>query len=91
MRLRNINPLGTVDLPLIGREGEPLGEEGVGCLEPGEIFEVDDELGEALLEQVGNYERADRATRKKAAAPAAADTTTTAAADVDEPGEGEGE
>jgi hypothetical protein len=44
MRLRNTNPLGQVDLPLIGRQGEPLGEEGVGCLEPGEVFEVDDAL-----------------------------------------------
>lgn len=44
--LRNINPLGQVDLPLIGRqEGEDsptLGEHGVGCLEPGEVFEVDE-------------------------------------------------
>lgn len=39
--LRNINPLGQVDLRLVGREGEPLGEEGSGCLEPGEVFEID--------------------------------------------------
>ena len=45
MRLRNVNPLGEVDLPLIGRS-----------LEAGEEFEVDDETGAALLEQVGNYE-----------------------------------
>lgn len=48
VRLRNINPLGQVDLPLIGRqegEGWPtLGQHGVGCLEPGEVFEVDEEL-----------------------------------------------
>jgi hypothetical protein len=43
--LRNINPLGAVDLPLIGREEGPdlehYGTPGVGCLEPGEVFEVD--------------------------------------------------
>ena len=64
MRLRNTNPLGEVDLPLIG------------CtLAPGEEFEVDEELaghapsvtvdddgnetfdpGVGLLSQVGNYE-----------------------------------
>lgn len=56
MRLRNINPVGQVDLPLIGRQGEPFGEEGKGCLEAGEVFEIDDERGTALLEQAGNYE-----------------------------------
>lgn len=46
MRLRNINPLGAVDFPLLG------------CvLEAGEEFDVPDEQGAALLEQVGNYER----------------------------------
>jgi hypothetical protein len=100
MRLRNINPLGAVDLPLIRREGEPFGEHGVGCLEPGEVFEVDDEIGTALLEQVGNYELADkpapkprtarkRTTKKKADAPAKADTSTPADAGDDEPGKGE--
>lgn len=75
VRLRNINPLGQVDLPLVGREGDPLGEHGDGCLEPGEVFEVDEQLagrapsgtpgedgydpGEGLLAQVGNYELAD--------------------------------
>lgn len=58
--LKNINPLGRVDLPLIGRS-----------LEPGEEFEVSKELageaptfdddgnanpGSGLLAQVGNYE-----------------------------------
>lgn len=59
--LRNVNPLGGVDLPLIGRS-----------LEAGEEFEVTDEqagkapivnkdgevtdLGSGLLSQVGNYE-----------------------------------
>lgn len=56
MRLRNTNPVGQVDLPLIGRQGEPFGEEGSGCLERGEVFEIDDARGKKLLEQVGNYE-----------------------------------
>ena len=56
--LRNVNPLGQVDVPALQRQGEPLGTEGSGCLEPGEIFEVDAKLGKALLEQVGNYEPA---------------------------------
>lgn len=48
VRLRNVNPLGQVDLPLVGRQedesGSTLGVEGVGCLEPGEVFEIDAEL-----------------------------------------------
>lgn len=47
MRLRNISPLGQIDLPLIGR-----------ALEPGEVFEVDDAAGARLLEQPDNYEPA---------------------------------
>lgn len=70
--LRNINPIGQVDLPLIARQGEPLGQHGIGCLEPGEEFDVpatvagrapsgdpagdDYDPGEGLLAQVGNYE-----------------------------------
>lgn len=46
--LRNVNPLGAVDLPLIGRS-----------LEAGEEFEVPDEVAGRLLEQVGNYELVD--------------------------------
>lgn len=45
--LRNISPLGYLDLPLIRRVGEsdvPGGDEpGSGCLIPGEEFEVSDE------------------------------------------------
>lgn len=52
MRLRNINPLGDVDLPLIGRS-----------LTAGEEFDIDDDLGTALLEQVGNYEKAEKASK----------------------------
>ncbi|MGZ6788380.1 MAG: hypothetical protein ACXVGQ_00350 [Mycobacteriaceae bacterium] len=46
MRLRNTNPLGEVDLPLIGRS-----------LTAGEEFDISDEDGAALLEQAGNYEQ----------------------------------
>lgn len=42
--LRNINPLGQADVPILGRQGEPYGEPGVGCLEPGEVVEVPAEL-----------------------------------------------
>ncbi len=84
MQLKNVNPLGAVDLPLIGREGDngTYGEPdergyavrtpvpGSGCLEAGEVFEVSDEIGKALLEQVGNYEPATK-TEAKAASVAA--------------------
>ncbi len=43
--LRNINPLGAVDVPLLGR-----------TLEAGEQFDVPTSVAEQLLEQVGNYE-----------------------------------
>jgi hypothetical protein len=84
VRIRNVNPLGQVDLPLIGRQQDPVGETGSGCLEPGEEFDVAAEHAKILLEQVGNYERvivrrtpAKRAPKpKKAATPAVtADTT----------------
>jgi hypothetical protein len=44
-KLRNTNPLGQVDLPLLGR-----------TLEAGEEFEVTNDVAEHLLQQVGNYE-----------------------------------
>ena len=50
--LRNINPLGAVELPLIGR-----------TLAAGEEFEVPDSIAEQLLAQVGNYE-AVKSTKK---------------------------
>ena len=63
MKLRNVNPLGHIDLPLIGR-----------VLEPRETFEVPDAVGKELLKQVGNYELAEKpatpakkASRKQAA------------------------
>lgn len=71
VQLRNINPLGHVDLPLLRREGLEEAE-GVGCLNPGEVFDCPAELaghaptgtpgdegfdpGCGLLAQVGNYE-----------------------------------
>lgn len=48
IRLKNTNPLGQVDLPLIGR-----------ALGPGEEFDVPKEHADILLEQAGNYELAD--------------------------------
>lgn len=46
--LKNINPMGQVDVPVLGRQGEPFGEPGRGCLERGETVEVSDEVaGEA--------------------------------------------
>lgn len=66
VKLRNINPLGQVDLPLLRREGEPVGEPGAGCLEPGEVFECPADLADLLLEQTTNYERVTD-TKKKGA------------------------
>lgn len=66
MYLKNTNPLGQVDVPLLRRQGEPFGEEGSGCLEPGEVFECTEDVGKRLLEQVGNYERVSEAAAKKA-------------------------
>ncbi len=68
MKIRNINPLGRVDVPLLGRQGDIDGE-GAGCLEPGEIVDVPDAVAERLLEQTINFEAAEgepRRTRKAA-------------------------
>lgn len=46
MLLRNVNPLGAVEFPLIRR-----------VLEANEVFEVPDEVGAVLLLQVGNFEQ----------------------------------
>lgn len=43
--LRNINPIGDIDLPILGR-----------TIRAGEEFEVANEVAAVLLEQVGNYE-----------------------------------
>ena len=45
VRLRNTNPLGVIDLPLLGK-----------TLEAGEEFDCPSEHAKALLEQIGNYE-----------------------------------
>jgi hypothetical protein len=64
VKLRNVNPIGHVDLPLVGRSGdEYVGEEGIGCLEPDEVFEVTPEHAAILLQQIGNYEPADDAAK----------------------------
>lgn len=52
MRLRNINPYGAVEFPLLGR-----------VIDAGEVFEVPDDLGNVLLEQVGNYEQVQTAKK----------------------------
>jgi hypothetical protein len=62
VQLKNINPLGAVDLYLLGI--------GRLTLQAGEVFEVPDDVGTALLEQVGNYTAAAK-TEAKAATVAA--------------------
>lgn len=59
MKLRNINPIGLVDVPLLYRQGEPFDTEGVGCLQPGEVFDVTEDQARQLLGQPTNYEPAD--------------------------------
>lgn len=56
-RLMNTNPLGDIDLPLIGR-----------TLAAGEEFEVDDDTATELLKQVGNYAPAKPAKGKTSTA-----------------------
>lgn len=51
--LINTNPLGEVDLPLIGRS-----------LARGEVFDVTDEQAAGLLEQVDNYALAPASSKK---------------------------
>lgn len=48
MRIRNINPLGAVDVPLLGR-----------IVEAGEPVEVTDEQAGLLLDQPTNWEAAE--------------------------------
>jgi len=52
-KLRNINPLGDVDIV------------GVGPVKAGEEFEVSDDLAERLLEQPSNYEAVKSALKQK--------------------------
>lgn len=53
-KLRNTNPLGAVDLPLIGKS-----------IEAGEEFTVSNAQADQLLEQVGNYELVDPPIKPK--------------------------
>lgn len=46
--IKNVSPLGELDVPLLGR-----------VLEAGEVIEVDDDIAERLLPQAGNYEPVD--------------------------------
>lgn len=54
MLLKNTNPLGAVDFPLIGRS-----------LDAGEEFEVTEAVGKELLKQAGNFEQVDAKREKK--------------------------
>lgn len=54
VRLKNVSPLGDLDFPLLRR-----------VVAAGEEFEVPADVAEGLLEQVGNFERADKPTTKK--------------------------
>lgn len=80
VRLRHIDPQGHVDSPLLGRQGHPddktdddgqalegADRHGHGCLEPGEILELPEKVAHALLEQIGNWELADKLAKKAAA------------------------
>lgn len=61
--LRNISGLGDLDIA------------GVGFIEAGATFDVDDEIGESLAHQEANFEVV--TTKKpKTTAPAVTDTTT---------------
>lgn len=62
-KLRNTNPLGQVDVPLIGRQGDTDGRTGIGCLEPDEEFECSREHALLLLGQSGNFEPVDAEAR----------------------------
>lgn len=59
MKIKNVSPLGDLDLPLIGR-----------VVEYGEEFEVSDDIGEQIVAQETNWEWVDRPKEpKKPAAP----------------------
>lgn len=63
-KLRNVNPMGHVDVPLIGRQGEPYDEHGAGCLAAGEVFEVTQAVADVLLEQSDNYQLVTESKKK---------------------------
>lgn len=58
MKIRNINPLGAVDFPLLGR-----------VLEAGEVFELQGQPALDLLKQEGNWERVPEPKPRKAPTP----------------------
>lgn len=77
VRLRHIDPLGHVDSPLLGRQGHPddktddggdplkgVDRHGHGCLEPGEILDLPAAQAKTLLEQIGNWELAEKPPKK---------------------------
>lgn len=54
MKLRNVSPLGALWVQAVQR-----------VVEPGEVFEVDDATGTALLDQPANFKAAPRSTPKE--------------------------
>lgn len=62
--LKNINPVGAVDLPLIGQ-----------TLDRDATFDVTDEQAELLLQQVDNYELVGAKPKKSTASTDATTTT----------------
>lgn len=67
MKIRNTSPLGRIDVPSLGRQGDVVGE-GVGCLEPGEVIDVrDDDVAALLLAQPANFEAVPEPRRTKEA------------------------
>ncbi|MCC2030616.1 hypothetical protein [Microbacterium allomyrinae] len=61
-KFKNVSPLGALDVPALGR-----------VVEPEEVFEVRDDIAEAIAAQASNYEPVDAKAKKiaaKIAAPA---------------------
>lgn len=54
MKFKNVNPLGAVEVPILGR-----------VLEAGEEFEATGDAAEALLAQPDNYVRTDGPKKKE--------------------------
>ena len=63
-KIKNVSPLGALDVPLLR-----------AVLEPGQVIDVTDDQAAALLLQPGNYEPADKAAKALAADLAAAQDT----------------
>lgn len=78
-KIKNTNPLGAVEVPLLGFR----------VLEPGETVEVTDEQAEKLLHQVDNYSPVDKAAKTihaRITAPAEEPADDAAAQQQDEAG-----